>query len=80
MTMVLLAGSALLGVVGIGLGLAGALASGRFLRAHLFELSPTDPATLALAAATLAGVALLASWLPARRAARLDPVQVLRRE
>ena len=69
-----------LGVVGIGLGLAGALASGRVLRSYLFELSPTDPATLALAAATLAGVALLASWLPARRAARVDPVVVLRSE
>jgi predicted permease len=69
-----------LGAVGIGLGLAGALASARVLRAHLFELSPTDPPTLALAAATLAGTALLASWLPARRAARVDPVVALRSE
>jgi len=76
----LVARAGTLGAVGIALGLAASLASARVLRAHLFELSPTDPATLGVAAAVLAGIALLASWVPARRAARVDPVVVLRSE
>jgi ABC-type lipoprotein release transport system permease subunit len=46
----------------------------------LFELSPMDPATYALVAILLLTVALLATYIPARRAARLDPMQVLRYE
>jgi putative ABC transport system permease protein len=49
-----------------------------FLRALLFEVTPTDPATLAAATAILVVTAGLASWLPARRAARIDPAEALR--
>jgi ABC-type lipoprotein release transport system permease subunit len=50
------------------------------MTALLFGVAPTDPATYAAAAAGLAGVALLATWLPARRASRVDPAAVLRAE
>ena len=66
----------------VALGLvSGALVSwwaSRFIRGLLFELEPNDLLTMGAAAAVLAFVALLASWLPARRAARIDPAQVLR--
>ncbi len=62
----------------IGTGLA--LALGRAAGAMLFNLKPYDPATLAMAIAGMAGVATLASYLPARRAARLDPMAALRDE
>jgi putative ABC transport system permease protein len=67
-------------LVGIGIvaGLALSLWAGRFIQSQLFELQPRDPATLAAAAAVLFAIALLAGWLPARRAARIDPVIVLR--
>jgi putative ABC transport system permease protein len=68
----------LLALVGTALGLAGALLATRTLRSLLFELSPTDPATYAATAALLVGAATLASWVPARRAARLDPMRALR--
>jgi putative ABC transport system permease protein len=64
--------------VGSALGLAGALGLTRVLRSLLFETEPTDPLTLAGVTALLAGVALLASYLPARRAARMDPASTLR--
>lgn len=64
--------------VGLGVGLAGALAATRVLRALLFEVSATDPLTFAAVAALLGAVALLASYLPARRAAHVDPAVVLR--
>jgi ABC-type antimicrobial peptide transport system permease subunit len=63
-------------VVGVGL----ALAAGRALASMLFDLSPGDPATLAAVAALLATIALVASYLPARRATRIDPVIALRAE
>jgi ABC-type lipoprotein release transport system permease subunit len=50
------------------------------LRGLLFETTPLDPPTLLAAAAVLVGAALLATWLPARRATRVDPVEVLRAE
>ena len=70
--------------LGAAAGLAAAWLAARLLRAVLgkllFQLSPTDWATLAGAAALLAAVALVAGWLPARRAARADPMRALREE
>jgi putative ABC transport system permease protein len=61
-------------------GLAGALALGRVMRSQLFGVSATDPVALAGAAVGLVCVALLATYLPARRASRVDPAAVLRAE
>lgn len=66
--------------VGLVLGLAGALAGSRLLRSILFDISPNDPATFVIISLVLAGVALLASWLPARRATKVDPLVALRHE
>jgi ABC-type antimicrobial peptide transport system permease subunit len=70
------------GVVGIGViaGLAGALAASRLLRSMLFQVSPTDPLTLGGVCVLLLAVATVAGYLPARRAARIDPVEALRAE
>jgi predicted permease len=65
---------------GLGLGAAASLAVTRLASAFLYGVAPNDPATLAAAALTLAGVALAAALVPARRAARLDPVAALRED
>jgi putative ABC transport system permease protein len=67
-------------VVGAGLllGLVAALAMGRGLRVMLYETSASDPVSLVSAVAVLAGAAAFAAWLPARRAARVDPMVALR--
>ncbi|HEU4628405.1 MAG TPA: ABC transporter permease [Gemmatimonadaceae bacterium] len=70
----------LLAGAGLLLGGLGALAATRVLRSMLFEIAPTDPRVLGGVAALLAVVALAATWLPARRATRVDPVQALRAE
>jgi putative ABC transport system permease protein len=67
-----------LAAVGLALGLAGSLLFTRWMASLLFEVSPTDPATFAAASGLLAAAALAAAFLPARRAAGLDPVAVLR--
>lgn len=67
-------------VVGAVLGLAASLALGRGMRSLLFEVSGNDPLTLGAAASVLLVIALGASFLPARRASRLDPVEALRYE
>ncbi len=67
-------------IAGLVAGLSGALAAGRVLASLLYEISPRDPATLAAVAVTLAGVALAACFVPARRAARVDPLVALRYE
>jgi predicted permease len=67
-------------VVGLAAGLLGALAAGRLLASLLYGVEASDPVTFASAALFLLAVALLASALPALRAARLDPVEVLRSE
>jgi putative ABC transport system permease protein len=67
-----------LAAAGIALGLIGALAASRGLGSLLYGISATDPLTLAAAVIALAGAAVLASFLPARRAARVDPLIALR--
>jgi predicted permease len=66
--------------IGAVLGVLGSLFALRLLQAMLFHVSARDPWTLAAALATLSAVALLAAWIPSRRAARINPVQALRRE
>ena len=69
-----------LAAAGVVLGVAGAFALTRFLETLLFSVKRTDAPTYASVAAVLAAVALLASYLPARRAARVDPLAALRHE
>ena len=65
---------------GIAIGVLGALASTRWLTALLFGVSPVDPLSFGLVSALLMGVTLAACWIPARRAAGVDPVTALRSE
>jgi putative ABC transport system permease protein len=67
-------------LIGIAVGIAAALAATRLLRSLLFDLSPRDPFTLIVATLLLSGCALLAALIPARRAAKADPVVALRCE
>jgi ABC-type antimicrobial peptide transport system permease subunit len=69
-----------LAVIGVALGTAGAYAVTRVLQSLLFGVSARDPLTFAAVAALLGGVAVLASWIPARRAARVDPLTAMRAE
>jgi ABC-type antimicrobial peptide transport system permease subunit len=69
-----------LAAVGVVLGAAGALAATRLMAALLFGVTPTDPATFASIAALLMVSALAGSYLPARRATRVDPIATLRSE
>jgi len=79
MKMVLTQGTKL-AAVGVGLGLAGAFALTRLMSTLLFEVSVTDPATFTAVVALLAAVALLACYVPARRATKVDPMVALRIE
>jgi ABC-type lipoprotein release transport system permease subunit len=63
-----------------GRGLGAALVAGRILEGFLYQVSPRDPLVLLSAALALVGVAFLASYVPARRASRVDPVQTLNAE
>jgi ABC-type antimicrobial peptide transport system permease subunit len=67
-----------LALAGIAIGLAMSAGAGRAVRAMLFGVTPSDPITLATVAIVLAAAALVASWLPARQAARVDPTETLR--
>jgi putative ABC transport system permease protein len=67
-----------LAVAGVAIGLAGALAAARVLSQFLFGVSATDPATFAGVSSLLLAVALLASYIPSRRALRVDPISALR--
>jgi predicted permease len=70
----------LLVALGVGVGLATALATTRLISSQLFGLAPTDPFTITMAILLLLGVAFLAGYLPARKAAQTDPMLVLRNE
>jgi predicted permease len=70
----------LLATIGIGLGLVASAGLTRLMRSLLFEISPTDPVAYSAAPVVLIVAALLASYIPARRAARMDPVETLRLE
>jgi ABC-type antimicrobial peptide transport system permease subunit len=67
-------------LVGIVLGLPAASLASRWVQSMLFGLTPTDPATIAAAAVSLTGAALMAAYLPARRASPVDPITSLRHE
>jgi predicted permease len=75
-----LTSGAKLAVMGAVIGLAGAAAAASFVRSFLFQVSPFDPVVLVLAAIAVLALALMASVIPARRAAAVDPIQALRGE
>ena len=69
-----------LALTGVSIGLVAAVLASRLLRAQLFEVAPTDTMTYVLVAVGLLVVSLLASWIPARRASRIDPMAALRQD
>jgi putative ABC transport system permease protein len=79
-TMLLLGQAAVWALAGAGLGLSGSLFAMRVLRSLLFEVPERDPWALIAAPVLLLLVALIAAWIPSRRAARVDPMQALRQE
>lgn len=77
--MVIADGARLIGLA-LAIGLLAALGAARLLRSQLFGVAPHDVVTFAVVSAALAGVALLACYIPARRASRIDPMVALRNE
>jgi putative ABC transport system permease protein len=69
-----------LAAIGLALGLVGAVLVTRLMQGVLYGITATDPVTYAIVALVLLSVATLASWLPALRAARVDPLVALRAE
>jgi putative ABC transport system permease protein len=67
-------------MMGVSIGLAGAFVLSRVMSSYVFGITSTDPLTFATASLVLIMAALLASYLPARRAARVDPIVALRYE
>jgi ABC-type antimicrobial peptide transport system permease subunit len=67
-------------LIGLVAGLAGAYALGKVMAQLLYQVQPADPLIFGTVAAMLLGTALLSSWLPARRIARIDPVAALQKE
>ena len=67
-------------LIGSALGVGAALVATRTMTTVLYDVSAADPATLTLATLTLLAVALIACWLPARRAAMIDPLDAIRHE
>ena len=66
--------------IGVAIGAAGGIGAGRAAEALRFQLSSKDPVSLAAAAATLAAAVVVAAYVPARRAARIAPMEALRHE
>jgi putative ABC transport system permease protein len=79
-TRLILGGSLRLVALGCGIGIVGAYVATRLLAAFLFETSPTDPISFGAAVLLLTAVATLASFVPMRRAVRIDPMVTLRTE
>ncbi len=65
---------------GVAVGIAGAMATGRLLNAILFQTQGTDPLSTVLTILTLSTIGIAAAWIPARRAANVDPAEALRAE
>jgi putative ABC transport system permease protein len=72
--------TALLTIIGVALGLVGAVTLGQLIATQLYDVSARDPFTFAVTALTLTVVALIAAWIPTRRATAVDPIRVLRNE
>jgi ABC-type antimicrobial peptide transport system permease subunit len=66
--------------LGVAIGLAVSVAAGRALTTFLFAVQPSDPATIAIVSLLVLGTGAVAAYVPARRAARLDPLSVIRSE
>jgi ABC-type antimicrobial peptide transport system permease subunit len=66
--------------VAVAIGVAGALAAGRYLESRLYQVGGADPVTMVAVPIVLAAAALAACWLPARRLARVNPAATLRTE
>ena len=76
----ILSDGARMALIGIGIGLVAALALTRFMESMLFGVKPTDPLTFLGVSVLLCGIALLACYVPARRAMKVDPIEALRHE
>jgi ABC-type antimicrobial peptide transport system permease subunit len=69
-----------LAILGVIIGVAASLALSRLVKSMLYGLKPTDPISIIGAATLLLAVALIASWIPALRASRVEPMEALRHE
>jgi putative ABC transport system permease protein len=78
--LLVLGDGALTTMVGVAIGIVGSFALTRMMQSLLFDISPDDPITLVCVAVLLVGVSLMACWIPARRATRVDPMIALRYE
>jgi ABC-type antimicrobial peptide transport system permease subunit len=72
--------SLLLLAIGLAVGVPAAVGAGRLVQSQLYEISGSDPIALGCAALIIASATLLAAWLPARRATKVDPMVALRCE